>query len=130
MNNLIRFELGDWSYDGHNMTESIIVRSNYDTDKIKDLLQKRVTALLGIDFDKECEEYEQNTLSEDTFDILNTLGILKAAFPDTTVQQDEGLGAIEFLKIMLATAKYVDQEFEYEVVELPTVYGYGYGLFS
>lgn len=68
MNTFI-FEFGDWSGDGHGMTNSQIISSDLTSEEFDDYLSK-VHETLGFNLENICEDYEDNVLPDDLVNYL------------------------------------------------------------
>ena len=68
MNTFI-FEFGDWSGDGHGMTNSQIISSDLTSEEFDDYLSK-IHETLGFNLENICEEYEDNVLPDDLVNYL------------------------------------------------------------
>ena len=89
---IYKLELGDWSEDGHKISESFLFDCNYDIHKIrqayKDSCKKLGVAFnynedytgLGLGHRSErliWTEYQESEMSETAFEILNNSGCFK-----------------------------------------------------
>jgi hypothetical protein len=136
----ISLTLGDWSRDGHNQTDQIIIKSNRTTEQIKKAYKKGVK-LVGFDFSEEvASEYEDNRIREEELEKLRTAGYTQEL--DDEYTKDElgefadlagtaALSSDTFAEIYLWIAKRGDPSFEYEVAVDHTcnINIGGYGLF-
>lgn len=115
--------IGDWSIDGHRITESFRIMTSIDDAGLKEV-KKEVLATTGIDIDRLCEEYEDNSLPVEVIDKLNSLGI---------ECEDDYLTPKEYLDIILKLMSKIG-DFYYTVLpddpECYSLRGLGYGLFT
>lgn len=58
-----RLVLGDWSQDGHNIVQHIIIEANYSVEELRSAYYKS-HKLTRVNFDNICEEYEDSKLHE------------------------------------------------------------------
>ena len=114
--------LGDWSGDGHEQTEEFIIKSNLSLIEFEQSL-KAGEEIVGINFKDECSEYEMNELSVAGHSALSTA---LPEFKDKTCW----IHSETFLDMMLKVAQIGNPNFEYEIMEFPTLMGLGYGLFG
>jgi hypothetical protein len=78
-NTLVRFDMGDWSWDGHGKSCVIIAETNADADAIAAAYHKAVMET-GFRFDYlVCAEYEDATIKPAHLEFLRGLGYAPAA---------------------------------------------------
>lgn len=119
------FTVGDWSHDGHNLTEDVFVKCNMKYEKLHEVLFTQKI----IDIEKECADYEDGILSEECTQRLLDLGIIKKdELNEEGVYEDMYPDA--WVDTLLNVVKHLDPIFEFEVVTFPTFHCGGYGLFS
>lgn len=127
--------VGDWSNDGHGLTENIHVdhnlRSKSELQAAHDAGWKTIGA--DFEFDKICEEYNKSTLTQNEFETLRDAGLLDMEYDDlsnidyTMVEcwynrarkhpkSPYYLDADEYVEIWLRIAKLGHQDLEYSVV--------------
>ena len=125
----IKFTLGDYSRDGHGMSDDYIVESNKSVEHLRELHFSCINEL-GFDIGDMCRDYGENQLSESIFDILKENKIL----------DDESLYLLEFndfvitdpdelLGIWLSILIYLDSSLTLLVKtpdEIPSMHFYGY----
>lgn len=68
MNTFI-FEFGDWSGDGHAMTNTKIISSDLTSEEFEEYLDK-IYETLGFDLKNICNDYEDNVLPDDLINYL------------------------------------------------------------
>jgi hypothetical protein len=154
---IYKLELGDWSEDGHKISESFLFDCNYDIHKIrqayKDSCKKLGVAFnynedytgLGLGYRSErliWTEYQESEMSETAFEILNNSG----CFKEVDFYKEDGVYYIEERKdcaklIMNFIALSMPKDFRYKLVQEPKVESinswndelrqhFGYGLFD
>lgn len=132
LNHIIEFEVGDYSHDGHNMSEVVLIRSNYSGKEI-DKGFEQLGKQHNIDFQNICEEYEDSVIHEDDVKKLIELG----SMTDENLEDGEYdvNDARELAEIALETLKAIIPDFEYEFYSIPNkeycnaLTGIGYGCF-
>ena len=89
-NTLIRFDLGDWSRDGHAKSHTIIAETNADADAIAAAYRKAVVET-GFRFDYlVCGEYEDMAIKPPHLAFLRGLGYVPAdGFDPQAVTADD-----------------------------------------
>lgn len=153
---IYKLELGDWSEDGHKISESFLFDCNYDIHKIrqayKDSCKKLGVAFnynedytgLGLGYRSErliWTEYQESEMSETAFEILNNSG----CFKEVDFYKEDGVYYIEERKdcaklIMNFIALSMPEDFTYKLTEseIEPINGdwngelnvqFGYGLF-
>lgn len=137
---------GDWSHDGHGMTDNIFIKSNL-THKQIEKAYKAGAKKIGIDLVEDvCEEYEDTRLPEDLFMKLEETGFdVQSLHPylDTkwseeeledirSGQEDVHLYGDKFAEIYLHFCKIGNPDFQYEIVSdsAPRIHIGGYGCFG
>ena len=71
----IKFEMGDPSGDGHNISDSYIIRSNIDIDQLE-AINKKVFKILGFEIRDIAGEYQEHSIRPDILSVLIRLGII------------------------------------------------------
>lgn len=66
--------IGDWSGDGHEKTEDFLVESNKDIQDVREA-HFRIRETTGIDIEKICSHYGEQTIPESTAEKLERLGL-------------------------------------------------------
>ena len=120
------FEIGDWSHDGHCISEDVVVKHNKTYNCIRDhyrMAQKEH----GIDFETLCEDYDDSTIKFGDLEKLVELGIIS----QDEVEDDEYWvqGAKDFVRLYLEYTKTYLNTLEYKFVDVHKVHLGGYGLF-
>lgn len=139
----LQLVLGDWSHDGHNQTDFILLNTNLSKDEIKDAYALAIKKL-GFDFTQEvCSEYEDNLLYEKHLDLLllqgfkiGDLGLLDEYSKKEAVKffnkkiKTLKLYTEEYLNIYLFIIKLGNPNFKYKIIEDSWIDIGGYGLYS
>jgi hypothetical protein len=122
----IKLIVGDWSNDGHNMSDEIVIFSNIDGNQIRDAF-KLGTEVIGFDLTNECSDYEQHQLS------AKALACINDQFGDRyrlDIDEDGGVSVTTHVDLYLAIAKLGNAEFEWQLQHYSaTIDIGGYGLF-
>lgn len=113
--------VGDHSGDGHGLSETYTIETNWTLESIK-VAYKRGTKKLGFDVTKTlCTDYEDNRMDAGYAEKLTAAGYhfdsTDCVFPD------------EFLEIYFFVVKLGNKEFTYSHVNNKTQAIGGYGLF-
>lgn len=121
---IINLVLGDWSHDGHGMTETVTIESNFGISQIQKAYKAGVK-LLGVDLVKDvCEQYEESEMLAEHYEVFKDSGILD---PD-----DSWIDSDTFAKLYLWTARMGNPELIYSVLpwDKASIQIGGYGLFG
>ena len=115
----IIFELGDWSKDGHNQSDKFKIKSNKPVEELRELHFKFCEQHFEIG--DMCSEYQEYGLSDEIEAKLDSLNISYKNF-------EEDVSAESLLIIWLNCLKYIDNTFEYYIIEddTPTMHFYGF----
>lgn len=137
MVNKFKIVLGDYSCDGHCMTETIYVKSNYNQNEIVEAYNNS-KKLTGLSFDNSTEpnigvEWENNTIDYNDLEVLKKHGydLLKERNIDREEDYDID-GGEDFIDIFFNFVKISLSNLEYEIIQddTPTLsLDMGYGLF-
>jgi len=125
MQHKINFEIGDWSCDGHNQSESIKVFSNHPPERLREA-HFMCPVKLGFEIGDICGEYEESEIREDIVDALRENGF------DMTKFTVEYPSARELIQLWVDILMYIDSELELELEKpeerekLPSMHFYGY----
>lgn len=120
----INLVVGDWSGDGHNITNTVTYECNFDK-KTLELLYKRGVEKTGIDITKCCVDYQENSLDEETMAILSRLGLIDLD------EQDEYMWTDSFARLYMQIAEIGSEgELEYKEVTNASINIGGYGLYQ
>jgi len=130
----IKFQLGDWSKDGHNQHLDIFVTSNKPVADVREAYFTAVTKT-GFDFGAEvCKDYEESTIPEHHADTLTKLGWEFSDYEKNELETEgrcylQG-GTQGYLEILLWYLKLGDLELTLTVNEVidttPTFHFSGY----
>jgi len=123
---------GDWANDGHGMTQSIIIKSNFTKDQIKEAY-KSGTEIIGFDLKSDCcRKYEDDLLTTEQVNKLKSYGIIVEFECEWDgADLSEGFHVIpdEYTEIFLKICRLGDPDFNYEILDTPEVHIGGYGIF-
>ena len=138
LNHVIEFEVGDWSKDGHNQSDTFLIKSNYSGDEIDEGF-KRLKKEKHIDFKKVCHDYEDSEIKNDVLVKLIKLGVLTQEEVDEAEEEYDGRycvpSALDLAALALDTLHAFDPEFEWEEFTIPykescqALTGIGYGCY-
>lgn len=154
---IYKLELGDWSGDGHKISESFLFDCNYDIHKIRQAYKDSCKKLgitfnynedytgLGLGYGSERQvwtEYREPSISETAFDILNEAGCLDGidSYKEDDAYYIEDTQDCAKL-IMKFIALSMPEDFRYKLTQNPKVESinswneelnqqFGYGLFD
>jgi len=150
----IKFNIGDWSNDGHGYNEFYIFDSNYPVEKIKNAYIDSCK-YVGVQFNHNqkyieteyqgynnpyyiCTEYEDNSISDAAYLLLLNKGLDAKEY---SIEKDEILFdpdsflnlLIDFIKLSLSDLELIEGSFrKSELITIPDVNDtrqFGYGLF-
>lgn len=127
----IELVMGDYSRDGHEKTESIMVISNITLQELKEAYQIG-TEKIGFDFIKTvAADYGDGSLSKEKFDKLRDAGLTE----DDWFEEGEDKFPLMYYKdafaeIFLFICKLGNELFEYEYPKTDSMHIGGYGLFN
>jgi len=128
--NVIQVVMGDWSQDGHNHTETVVIMSDH-TAKQMEKAYKAGVKKCKFDISSFCEEYEDNTISNKMFLYFFNWGVEMEENYDEDADH-QPIGYSDFANIYLKTCEIGDPTFKYVRVDsnASSVNIGGYGLFS
>ena len=129
MKHQIKIVCGDWSSDGHGMTDSITIESNLSHKEIEEAY-KRGAKEIGLDFRQDvARQYEDNKMSQAQMDLLRSHNI------HTEVDEwygEPGYYSLDpevYIEIFLEICKIGNYNFNFEEIKTKDVHIGGYGLF-
>lgn len=128
MKNLINFIVGDWSGEGHDKTASIVVSCSLTAIEIIKVCETSIFREF-LDIRKICEEYEDNTIPKDVVTKLVESNIVDKDFFETNYKDEYTIYYDKWVELQLRIIKYLEPDFEYELVKMDEVHCGGYGLF-
>ncbi len=124
------FVVGDWSYDGHNQTDNVFMKSKASSsDQIKKAFKKGSKKIFGFDVtEKYCSEYEENYIPKEVLEKLNI------KIDEAEVSEKDGvpivyIGAKEWVDIYASLANIGDPSLKIEMIACDSLNVGGYGLF-
>jgi len=128
MNNIHNIMSGDWSNDGHGMTQSIIIRSNLTKEQIEQAYKEGIE-IIGFDFKEDyCREYEDDFLPNEIIEKLKLHGIY-VNFESDNKGDGVHINPDEYTELYLKICQLGDSDFKYTIIKTPEVHIGGYGLF-
>jgi len=127
----ITLTTGDWSSDGHGITSSHVFTTNFSASDIEGL-HDAANRLHGLEFDTQCEEYEDSSLTEEFIEQAlvsftnqeDALRLIKEA------QKYEYISAAAFAELYLYIARLVEPTLRWELSGGDEITIGGYGLHS
>lgn len=130
---MINLVVGDWSRDGHSMSETVTILSNLDKESVEEAY-KLGTLKVGFDLTEEvCSDYEDMSVPDDVIRKLKAVGIN----PDAFIEQDGDQWSFHydyeaFARLWLRIAELGNSTLRYETTddESPDINVGGYGLFQ
>lgn len=153
MSHIVCLIVGDWSRDGHGMSEKIIFNCNKSSDVVYDAYKKG-KGIIGFDLTSLCDDYRQGRLSWDELQKLRAAGftdeledeitpersieinkewrkrgLLKSTQPD----RDWAGAALDpetYATVYMFIAKLGNASLTYELAKMSSYPIGGYGLFS
>lgn len=119
---IIALVIGDWSHDGHSKVKEIHCESNLDTIELHKAYREGVK-LIGFEFSaKVCIDYEDNSISEQVINLLNSFG---GNFnPDLSYLEHE-----EYADMWIFIAKLGNPDLKVNIINKKKINIGGYGLF-
>jgi len=128
---MINLVVGDWSHDGHSMTEQSTIKCNLDKKGLEKAYKKG-SKKVGFDLTEEvCEAYEDMSVSDDVVEKLRTAGIK----PEDFIENEGGEWSFAynweaFTELWLRIAKLGNPNLEFEMCsnDSPNINIGGYGL--
>lgn len=138
---IIKWEIGDTSYDGHRMIDSLILEVYYDDENLSSYLtklEKRAVEITGVDFSKWFCDYENNLIPEEDVKNLEKFGIVFNPYNwDEPACADGSSDYIvfnvdDYFDIWVQLVKLADPDIRIDIVNPPThvPLSDGYGIFQ
>jgi len=135
LNHMIEIEVGDYSKDGHNQSDTMYINSNYSGQEV-DAAFDRLRTATGIDFQHICEEYEDNEVKEEDLEKFVKHGLLTQEEIDKDKEDGEYhfYDARDLAIFALDTLHEFEPAFEYEqyipkTEQCHALMGIGYGCY-
>lgn len=148
MKHIFQLIIGDWSQDGHNQTERVIVKANKEPSEIIEsyrVIERKSGISLDKNTSKGCSqilgEYEESNIDPESIKKLKDAGV---EIPDGDDEDNED-GSVwmdpeRVVQLFMNMAKAHIPDLEYKILqdEIPTINGFwkkelggiGYGLFN
>lgn len=125
---VINLLLGDWSGDGHSITETVTIECNRNVETLK-MAYERGVELTGINLTKDiCSDYEDNKVSSEIIETLKVFGMVD--LPDTYDEDSYSFWTDTYANTWLFIAKVGDPELEFKIVKNQSINIGGYGLYG
>jgi hypothetical protein len=131
-----QYTMGDWSYDGHNMTEVFQLEAEKPLEAIIEA-NKKVSKLIDRKggFQSLCEEYEDCCIPRETVAHLEAAGIDVKSLIESYDEDECYASGTELLGLWVAAMNAVDTELGLRVTPAPTdlcvsIGSFGYGCYS
>lgn len=130
----VQLVVGDWSDDGHGMTEKVVYKTNRSLAQIE-AAHKKTVEKTGLDLQCICQEYEDSTIPEEWRELIagwffpgEADSEWRDEFMKTGNLED---GADDFADLYMKMAQEGDITLRYEKVQAShaTIHIGGYGLF-
>jgi hypothetical protein len=127
---IIDFKIGDWSHDGHNMTETLILKSDYDASYINIVIEKANEAL-GFNIRNLCSDYKESSISAEIMkQIFEYCGNYLYNWEiDSESEDDVDLEVESFADMIVAILNATDPHLCLSILQTESLRGFGYGLF-
>lgn len=139
LNHVIEIEVGDWSKDGHNQSDTFLFKSNYSGNEI-DQAFKCLKKVKQIDFKNICRNYEDSEIENGVVNKLIEMGVLSQDEVDAAIEEYDGSycveSALDLAALALDTLHAFEPAFEWEEFVIPNkeychaLMGIGYGCYS
>lgn len=142
---IIKWEIGDTSYDGHQMVDSLILEVYYDDENTNEKLssyltklEKRAVEITGVDFSKWFCDYEDNLIPEEDVKNLEKFGIVFNPYNWDEPSCEDGssdyivFNVDDYFDIWVQLVKLADPDIRIDIINLPThvPLSDGYGIFQ
>ena len=127
----INLVMGDWSHDGHCMSETVTIRTNLSSDELIDAYEK---GSKQVEFDLTGDvaaDYEEYSFPDEFIEKLQPFGFKADEFLEQPYVDDSwAVSGNAFWRIWLFIAKIGDPSLEFEEVDNVDIIIGGYGMFS
>lgn len=132
--NKIKLVAGDWSSDGHGMTEVIWIESNLNINDLKKAFKKGCK-ITNVKFENVAASYQDSTISIEDVAKLEKFGFDISKYSEDEEPDDDAwiLRDIDaFCDIWLWIAKIGNPDFQYNMIHVnePAINIGGYGFFD
>lgn len=116
--NIFSIPIGDWSGDGHSQCKYFFYHSNKSLDEIREGYFKSKESFPDLCPENFCDEYEDNSISVEQFDLLNKH--FPDLFAENSVSEEKFANfVIEFIKLSVS-------DFYVEKIDFPMLQFYGF----
>lgn len=119
----INFEVGDWSGDGHGMSEKFLVQSDCPVEQVRDVHFSCLEDY-GFDIGDICGEYEECTIKENIIQIIEGMGI--SVFP--IIKDEDFLSPEDVVDLWIAILNKIDPALKLERIDedVPSMHFFGF----
>lgn len=135
MEHLVKVVLGDWSGDGHSITDSEVIQTNLTSNEIVKAYYEG-SKIVGFNLsDDACCDYQDSLLRGDQVKKLRDAGInldYDDSHEDPIEDEEDGVSLLaeEFLELYFEICKLHRPDLQYKIVKLSQINIGGYGLYS
>lgn len=132
MEHKFKLVVGDWSSDGHGISDTTVCICNHSNGEVIDAHKK--LASKGINLESQCGNYQDSKLSKDFIEKLNEIGFNFSEIDFDDLVLDEGevyINCTDWVKLYMELSKIEIPDLQYKFISdgLPSIYIGGYGLF-
>ncbi len=130
---MINLVVGDWSHDGHSMTEQATIKCNLEKKDLEKAYEKG-SKKVGFDLTEEvCADYEDMSMPAEIVEKLKAAGIDALEYAEKDEDEEDLSFAYNweaFVELWLRIARLGNPELKYEMSssESPNINIGGYGL--
>lgn len=141
---IIKWEIGDISYSGHRMMDSMVLEVYYDDANVDEKLssyltklEKRAVEITGVDFSKWFYDYENNLIPEEDVKNLEKFGIVFNPYNWDEPACEDGysdyivFATEDYFDIWVQLVKLADPSIRIDImaIQTHTPLSDGYGIF-
>ena len=128
MKHIINIVVGDWSGDGHNVTSTFVMKSNFSREEMK-AAYEIATEMVGFDITKHlCQEHEDWYISAELVEKFQGFGISLDLEEDFENDERFEMTPEDFVNLYIKLINLSAQGFEHEMIKGVDVNIGGYGL--
>jgi hypothetical protein len=133
MEHKFKLVVGDWSSDGHGISDTTVCICNHSNGEVMDAHKK--LASKGINLLSQCNRYDDSKLGKDFIEKLNGIGfnLSEIDFDDLVLGEGEVyINGDDWVKLYMELVKIEIPDLQYKFINdgLPSIYIGGYGLYS
>lgn len=121
--NKFNMAIGDWSGDGHGKNEKFLISSNVPVGFVRDA-HFSIEEETGINIEKICNTYLDNTVDADTVKKLNDLGF----YFEHQEDEEMSVAPLEMAKLWIFLLEKADPNLKLEILNenIPDLHFYGF----